>query len=183
MTTDRGSLPYKPIWAETKARVYGSWSVVVGFDLGSWALGLGFDVAPTGLFVNIGPLFAGSKQDEPPRINYDDLSEWSWTLVRFIIHKCKLEIRLELDLNIWRFGYMMADAHDHGLYVGPFNLQVEYDKMFDYPDVTIATVHRAFVDWLDSARSRLEIAVEVRARTGRQIELAFVGINSSSAHL
>jgi hypothetical protein len=90
-----------------------------------------------------------------------------------------LELRLELDLNVWRFGYIMADIHDHGLYVGPFNLQIEYDKMFDYVDPTLATVEQAFTKWLDTARSRLKIGVEVRARDRRQIELSFVGINST----
>ncbi len=173
------TMPCKPPWAETKARVYGSWFAVVGFDLGNWVVGFGFDVAPTEFFINFGPLFAGAERDEPPPSNYDDLPNWSWTLLRSIIFHWKLEIRLELDLNIWQVGYVMADLHDHGLYIGPFNLQIEYDKMFDYPDVTIATVHRAFVEWLDTARSRLKIAVEVRARTGRQVELSFVGINSA----
>jgi len=51
--------------------------------------------------------------------------------------------------------------------------------MFGYPDVTLRTMEQAFVKWLAAARSRLEIAVEVRARDRRQIELSFIGINSA----
>ena len=54
----------------------------------------------------------------------------------------------------------------------------------------MATVYRAFIEWLGAARSRLKIPVEVRARTERQIErralssrskieLSFVGIGSA----
>jgi hypothetical protein len=45
------------------------------------------------------------------------------------------------------------------------------------PPVTLLAVHQALVDWLDTARSRLAIAVELRARAGGHIELSFVGIN------
>jgi hypothetical protein len=34
----------------------------------------------------------------------------------------------------WRVGYAMADVHDHGIYLGPSNFQIEYDKLFDEPD-------------------------------------------------
>jgi hypothetical protein len=54
----------------------------------------------------------------------------------------------------------------------------------------MATVYRAFIEWLDAGRSRLKIPVEVTARTERQIErralgsrskieLSFVGIGSA----
>lgn len=35
----------------------------------------------------------------------------SWTLWRLVIRPLKLEIRLELDLNILRLGYVMAAWH------------------------------------------------------------------------
>jgi hypothetical protein len=179
ISTDPTTMPWKPLWAETKARVYGSWFAVVGFDLGKWTLGFAFDVAPTGFYIDLGPLFAGAERDEAPPKSYDHLPDWSWSLLRFVIQKWKIELRLELDLNIWRLGYIMADMHDHGLYVGPFNLQIEYNKLYAYPDLTLATVQHAFFEWLDTARPRLKIPMELRALTGRQIELAFVGINSA----
>ena len=49
----------------------------------------------------------------------------------------------------------MADLHDHGLYFGPFNVQLEYDKMFAEPDLKLASVERAFDEWLQTARARL----------------------------
>jgi hypothetical protein len=171
------TMPRKPLRAETKARVYGSWLAVIGVDLGAWTLGFGFDIAPTGFYIVLGPLFAAAERDEPPLQSYDDLPDWNWTLHRSVIYKWKLELRLQLDLNIWQVGYVMADMHDHGLYVGPLNLQIEYDKMFDYVDVNLATVEQALIEWLDTAGQRLKIAVEVRSRTKREIELSFVGLN------
>jgi hypothetical protein len=38
-------------------------------------------------------------------------------------------------------------------------------------------VHNAFVAWLEIARSRLDIAVEIGVRTRRHIDLSFDGIN------
>jgi hypothetical protein len=40
-------------------------------------------------------------------------------------------------------------------------------------------IDRAFAKWLEETRSRLDIAVEMRARTARQIGLSFAGINSA----
>jgi hypothetical protein len=43
--------------------------------------------------------------------------------------------------------------------------------------VTLPSVHRAFIDWLEEVRLRLAIALEVRGRVGRHIELSFDGIH------
>jgi hypothetical protein len=94
-------LPYKPRWTEVKVRIYRSWFAVVGFDLGDWTVGFGFEVAPAELGVGLGPLSIGTERDEPLP-NYDDLPDWGGTLWRHVIRKWKLDIRLELDLNIWR---------------------------------------------------------------------------------
>ena len=125
-------MSWKPMRGESKAHVYLSWSAIAGFDLRKWVLGFYFDVMPICLSIELGPLFAGIEQeDNLSPTNYADLPDWSWTLRRIVIRKWKLELRFDLDLNIWRFGYIMADAHDHGIYVGPFNLQIEYDKFYD----------------------------------------------------
>lgn len=177
--TEPTTMPWKPLRAERKLRLYEAWDAVIGFDFGSWALGFAFDVAPTGFYFSFGPLFAGAERDKPLPDSYDNLPDWSWTLLRQVILKWKLELRLELDLNVWRFGYIMADLHDHGVYLGPFNVQVEYDKMFAYPDLKLATIERAFVKWLNTARSQLKVPLEFRGRTRREIEISFGGINSA----
>ena len=130
---ERMNILWRPPSAEGKARLYRSWFAVVGIAFGRWVVGFCIDVAPAGCSIVLGPLAAALERDEPPP-DYDDLPNWGGTLRRIVIKRCKLELRLELDLNIWLFGYMMADAHDHGIYLGPLNLQIEYDKLFNDPD-------------------------------------------------
>lgn len=101
-----------------------------------WTVGFGFTDAPIELFLSLGPLFTAVERDEPPPEDYDDLLNLSWTLFRIVFLKWKLEMRFELDLNIWRIGYMMADLHDHGIYLEPFNLQIEYNKMYEWPTIS-----------------------------------------------
>jgi hypothetical protein len=43
----------------------------------------------------------------------------------------KTEFRLDLDLNIWGLEVTCVELDDLGIYVGPLNIQVETDKMFD----------------------------------------------------
>src|SRR5260370_27373549 len=123
----------RPWRTETKVPVYGPWFAVVGFDLGNWTVGFGLDAAPACFGVGLGPWSIGAERDEPLP-NYDDPPDWGRTLWRYAIHNWKLDILLELDLNIWRVGYAMADVHGHGIYLGPLNLQIQYDKLFDEPD-------------------------------------------------
>lgn len=124
---------WRPFSAEAKARLYRSWFAVVDIALGRWVVGFCFDITPAEISVVFGPLAAAIERNEPlPR--HDDLPDWGGTLRRIVISQWKLELRLELDLNIWLFGYMMADLHDHGIYFGPMNLQIEYDKFYDWPD-------------------------------------------------
>lgn len=124
-----------PVW-EGKLPIAGSWMAVAGFDLRGWAVGFWFEDHPWRFGANIGPLFFGAeKYNSLAAYHYDELWNWSRTLYRLTIQRWKLELRLDLDLNIWRIGYMMADKHDHGLYFGPFNIQIEYDKFYDWPDM------------------------------------------------
>jgi hypothetical protein len=125
-------LPWRPTRLEKKARVYRSWFAFADLYIGAWAIGYGFDVAPTSFAIHCGPLSIGGERDEPPPENYDALPDLSWTLNRIVIRKWKLEMRLEFDLNLWLFGYVMADSHDHGIYFGPLNIQIEYDKFYDW---------------------------------------------------
>ena len=41
---------------------------------------------------------------------------------------------MDLDLNYWAIGYAAADARDHGVYLGAFNLQIEIDKLYREQD-------------------------------------------------
>src|ERR1700730_12544730 len=100
-------MPWRPMWVESKARVYRSWFAVVGFGLGSWTIGFGFDVAPTSFGISLGPLYLGFEREEPPPDSYDDLPDWSYMLRRVVIQKLKLELRLEVAFNSWSFGYAM----------------------------------------------------------------------------
>jgi hypothetical protein len=120
---------WTPPWAEAKARVYRSWFAILRFALGNWCVGFGFDI--DGLAIRLGPLNLGFEKDGVT----DNFLDWSRTLCRLTIQKLKLELRLEIDFNIWLIGYSMANITDHGIYVGPFNLQIEYDKCYDWPDL------------------------------------------------
>ena len=123
----------RPWRTEAKVRIYRSWFAVVGLGLGDWTAGFGFDVAPAEFGVSLGPLSFGAERDESLP-NYDDLPDWSRMLWRHVIREWKLDIRLELDLNMRRVGYAMADIRDHGIYLGLFNVQIEYVKLYNEPD-------------------------------------------------
>jgi hypothetical protein len=122
-----------PQW-ENRVRVARSWYGFITVDLGRWAIGFAFDVAPALFFLEFGPIMVGIERDEEPPESYRDLPDWSGTVCRLVFEKCKLELRLDYDLNIWLFGYSMADAHDHGIYFALLNLQIEYEKFWDWPD-------------------------------------------------
>jgi hypothetical protein len=122
----------KSLWGETTIKIGKRWFVFLSYDLSSWQVGFGFDVYPTEFGIALGPISIGFERNPEP-YNYDDLPDWGFTLYRVVIKKMKLEMRFELDLNIWLVGYSMADIHDHGIYLGPFNIQIEYDKFYDKP--------------------------------------------------
>jgi hypothetical protein len=126
-------LLWRPMSREAKVRIGGSWFAVAGINLGMWNIGFGFDNTPRGFGFGVGPLFVAIEQESVIE-SYDDLWNFGRTLYRLTIQKWKLEIRLEFDLNIWSVGYTMADLHDHGIYLGPLNVQIEYDKCYDWPD-------------------------------------------------
>jgi hypothetical protein len=87
---------------------------------------------------------------------------------------------LSVTGNIWLLGYSMADSHDHGLYLGPLNIQIEYDKFYDQPlgnEGPLYLVHQAFLSWRRSAASRLAIPVRTRGYLMQHILLTVDGIN------
>jgi hypothetical protein len=175
-------LPWRPRSWGAKAQILKSWNAVVDLGLGQWTVGFGFDVASTGFWINLGPLIVGIEQPEPNGIDYDSLPDWSWTLSRIVIRRWKLELRVDFDLNWWQFGYAMADSHDHGIYLGPFNVQIEYDKLFNQPwprpGDAFGFLLKAFLVWLESADLRIPIAVRPSGCINEpSIDLSFEEIN------
>ena len=173
----KAKLPRRPIRWEGKVRVWRSWFAFLDLDAGCWAIGFGYDVAPATFTLKFGPLVIGCERDEPPPENYDVLPDLSWTLKRSVVPKWKLELRLEFDLNLWMVGYVMADTHDHGLYLGPLNLQIEYDKFYDYPEPrsgdAFGLLVKEFWVWLESAATKIPIVARPSGCTEQRIELAF----------
>jgi hypothetical protein len=102
----------------------------------SWKVGVYLDTEPLTLFVNAGPFWAEAIRNEPSGRGLP----CNWTMIRMTVARLKLDLRLDLDLNYWAVGYAAADAHDHGLYLGPFNLQIEIDKFYRERDLVEAWV-------------------------------------------
>lgn len=175
-------MPWRPPSWGAKTRLLKSWFATIDLCSGQCTLGCGFDVAPTGFWVNLGPVIVGFEKPEPEKIDYDDLPNWSWTLYRFILPKWKLELRIECDLNIWQFGYSAADIHDHGLYIGPLNLQIEHNKLYNQPlgnEDPRNRVYRAFLKWRKSVRSRISIPIRMRGYMDEYVHFSFDGITSA----
>jgi hypothetical protein len=107
-----------------------------GVNWRSWLVGVYFDTEPLTLFAEFGPSWIEARRDEP----YCRGLPCSWTMLRVTIARLKLDVRLDLDLNYWAIGYAAADAQDHGVYLGPLNLQVEIDKLYRERDFANAWV-------------------------------------------
>jgi hypothetical protein len=98
-----------------------SWQLAL--DLRCWAVGIYWDDDLLG--VDLGPLgFTWCPGDDRFK-----RFRRSWMLYERRIGK--INLHLDVDANIWRFGYIMAAPWDHGLYLGPANLQFEYDRVND----------------------------------------------------
>ena len=104
----------------------GRWEFDYGPHLGSWAIGFWFDRVPLMVGLDLLPLSLSAERDEDTRGR--KVPSWGGTLVRLIVGK--LEMRLELDWNIWRVGVVMADPDDWGFYLGCLNIQAEYGKFW-----------------------------------------------------
>ncbi|WP_262268637.1 hypothetical protein [Microvirga yunnanensis] len=110
--------------------------ITAGLNWRSWKLGVYLNTEPLTIYVDAGPFWIEAVRDEP---NGRGLS-CNWTVVRITVERLKLELRLELDLNFWALGYAAADARDHGVYIGPFNVQIEIDKFYQEQDLVDAWV-------------------------------------------
>jgi hypothetical protein len=110
--------------------------VRAGVNWRSWKVGVYLDTEPVTLFANAGPLWIEALRNEPSGRGLP----CNWTMVRMTVARIKLDLRLDLDLNYWALGYAAADARDHGIYLGPLNLQVKIDKFYRERDFVEAWV-------------------------------------------
>jgi hypothetical protein len=110
--------------------------IAAGWNWRSWKLGVYLNTEPLTVYADAGPVWIEAVRDGT---NGRGL-RCNWIVIRITVERLKLEIRLELDLNYWALGYAAADARDHGVYVGPFNVQIEVDKFYQEPDLADAWV-------------------------------------------
>jgi hypothetical protein len=57
----------------------------------------------------------------------DGAWQWAWSFARLTIWRTKF--RLDLDLNIWFLGVNLGNWRDFGIYLGPFNIQIETGRL------------------------------------------------------
>jgi hypothetical protein len=111
---------------EISAAAFG-WTVGVAFSPGWLAVEVAWETSPPGLFLMIP--FVCLWVERAQTNHRQKPWSWGWSLLRLTVWKT--EFRLDLDLNIWGIGLNCVEWDDCGIYVGPFNLQIEMDKMFD----------------------------------------------------
>jgi hypothetical protein len=103
-------------------RRIGKYTVRIGLYLGCWMIGgyfqeetFGFEVGPLGIDLEYSiPTEAVGCRSRSRRI------------FRLTVQPLRTVIRFKLNLKMWRVGYLLSAPCDHGLYIGPFHLQVEY---------------------------------------------------------
>ena len=98
--------------------------------LGCWVIG-GF-VEREVIGIELGPLRIACERDDPPWFN--KVAFWSQQLLRLTFRSLRMVIHVDLDSNIWRLGYCMAAYDDHGIYLGPLNIQIEFGGIDLHPD-------------------------------------------------
>jgi hypothetical protein len=99
--------------------------------LGCWVIGGFFEREVIG--IELGPLRIDWERDDPPWLN--KMTFWSRQLLALTVRSLRLVIHIDLDSNIWRAGYLMAAYDDHGIYLGPLNVQIEFGSVDLHPDV------------------------------------------------
>jgi hypothetical protein len=103
------------------------WTVGAAFSPGWLMFELAWEVSPASLILTV-PFFCFSVERFQTDYDFDPLP-WGWSLLRLTIWKT--EFRLDLDLNIWGLGVTCVELDDLGVYVGPFNIQIETGKMYN----------------------------------------------------
>jgi hypothetical protein len=111
---------------ELSYTAYG-WTVGAALSPGWLLVQVAWETSPPGMFLTL-PLVCFWV--EKAETNYSK-KPWSygWSILRVTVWKT--EFRLDVDLNIWGFGVSCVEQDDCGIYVGPLNIQIETDKMFD----------------------------------------------------
>ena len=103
-------------------RISGEWHVNVDVSLDQWTFGLHYENALREMSLSLGPLMISAGR------LHDTHDYWpSGTLWRRRYNK--LVLRLEWSTYQFLFGYARTAWHDHGLYFGPIDLQIEYGKL------------------------------------------------------
>jgi hypothetical protein len=103
------------------------WTVGAGFSPGWLLFEVAWEVSPASLTIIVPFLCLSVERAEP---NYSkEPWAWGWSLLRLTIWKT--EFLIDSDLNIWGIGLTCVEFDDLGIYVGPFNVQIETGKMFD----------------------------------------------------
>ena len=92
-------------------------------DLRCWAVGIYWDDDLIG--IDLGPLGFVWHPDG----NRFKRFCHSWMLFERRIGK--VNVHLDVDTYNWRLGHIVVASWDHGIYVGPANLQIEYDRWND----------------------------------------------------
>ena len=108
----------------------GASRIRVELYLGCWVIGGFFEHEVIG--IELGPLRIAWERDDPP---WFKMAFWSRQLLWLTVRALRLVIHVDLDTNIWRFGYFMAAYYDHGIYLGPLNVQIEFGGVDLHPDV------------------------------------------------
>ncbi|MCW2238215.1 hypothetical protein [Azospirillum canadense] len=117
----------KRLWTIVECSI-GSWTATVGLDLWSWCIGAGWDLRPSNFWIEIGPVYFDINHEEPWPADFESIPNFTTLLHRLVYGK--LDVKFEIDINIWRIGVSMADPRDWGLYCGPLNVQIEYCKRY-----------------------------------------------------
>ena len=90
-----------------------SWELVINWRC--WAVGISWDDDLLGM--DLGPLgFTWCPED-------DRFKRFRWSWMVFEKRLGRINLHLDVDSYNWRTGYIMAAPWDHGLYLGPANLQ------------------------------------------------------------
>ncbi len=98
-----------------------NWELVL--DWRCWAVGIYWDYSLIGIgLVPLGFVW------HPGDNRFKQLCR-SWMLFERRIGR--VNVHLDVDSYNWRLGYIMAAPWDHELYLGPTNLQIEYDRWND----------------------------------------------------
>jgi hypothetical protein len=103
------------------------WTVGAAFCPGWLLFQFAWETSPPSFFLTI-PLLCLWVERAETNYRIEPWS-WGWSLLRLTIWRT--EFRLDVDLSLWGLGFTCVEFDDCGIYLGPLNVQVETDKMYD----------------------------------------------------